>query len=558
MGSVNNRPVPCPINPEDILETHCDAFFALDANLAIQYANSKALTLWGFMPGDCIGRSVSEVFPEPARTTLNRTIQNVLRDGGGRTIEIIWPGRDSLFEFNIHVTRSGLLIYFRPAHGTAGAEPPEQWEALNWPETRPGIGVWDIDLKTQIVRGTDQFFRIMGLPPVKNGVSLETMRQLRVPEDHQRLVGDYERAIASGEDFFESEYRIVRPDDGQIRWIFGRGRVVRDASGAPARYSGVDIDVTEKKIADTALRISEERFSQVFEQSPLGKAMASADFRIGTVNPALCQMLGRDPDELIGRTLTDFVHPDDLETCVANGHALVDGRVAQIQSEIPVRGAFQSERARRCGSAQRSDRSATSMAPCCISSPFCRISMRIWRIVQALRDGEERLRKLNDTLGQQAEERARQLASSRAQLQAFFDNSPDWLTLVKGTPDGSFTFVDINPTSETAYGLAARSGNRTHGRNKFLGRRAQQFPLHYFRECARTGTTQRYNVSRTMAGRTSTIDVMFVPHPGAGSRRKSVCNHNGPRYDRTRGDRSPVAAGTKDGGGGSPDGRNRA
>ena len=54
---------------------------------------------------------------------------------------------------------------------------------------------------------------------------------------------------------------------------------------------------------------------------------------------------------------------------------------------------------------------------------------------------------MNERLEQQAEERA-------AQLQAFFVNSPDWLTLQRATPDGRIVYADINPTSEAAYGLA--------------------------------------------------------------------------------------------------------
>jgi two-component sensor histidine kinase len=56
----------------------------------------------------------------------------------------------------------------------------------------------------------------------------------------------FEDALQSGNDHYEMEYRIFRPEGG-LRWIFGRGRVVRDARGAPVRYSGVDIDITERK-----------------------------------------------------------------------------------------------------------------------------------------------------------------------------------------------------------------------------------------------------------------------------------------------------------------------
>src|SRR5258708_39296934 len=123
-------------------------------------------------------------------------------------------------------------------------------------------------------------------------------------------------------------------------------------------------------------------------------------------------------------------------------------------------------------------------------------------IVANVRDSEERVRTLNVTVGQQAEDRARHLATSRAQRQAFFDNSPDWLTLVQGSPEGRFTFVDINPTSELAYGLPrAQVIGRTI--EEILGHEQAQTPLHYFRECARTGAPQRYVASRSMAGRTT-------------------------------------------------------
>ena len=416
--------------------------------------------------------------------------------GRGRHLLSIWP-------------RSGILIWFRETSDNplVPAEGDEPHVALDLAESSSGIGVWDVDLKTQTVRGTEQFFRIVGLPPTTHAVSMETMRDLRLPEDRTRVTHDYERALANGEDFFESEYRIRRPD-GQVRWIFGRGRVVRDATGMPFRYSGVDIDVTEKKATEAALRESEVRFSRVFEQSPLGKAMAGPDFRLRTVNPAMCKMLGYDAEELVGRPFTDFVHPDDLEGCVMAGRALVEGRLAQVHLE---------ERFVRKGGAPLWVR--VTVGPIHDGDGKLVHTLAILqdidehkRIVQALRDSEERLRTLNETLEQQAEQRARQLASSRAQLQAFFDNSPDWLTLIRGSPDGEFTFVDINPTSEAAYGLPREQviGRKVED---ILGVEPAQTPLHYFRECLRTGETQRYFASRTMAGRTRKIDVMAVLVP---------------------------------------------
>ncbi|HET7882894.1 MAG TPA: ATP-binding protein, partial [Acetobacteraceae bacterium] len=120
---------------------------------------------------------------------------------------------------------------------------------------------------------------------------------------------------------------------------------------------------------------------------------------------------------------------------------------------------------------------------------------------------------LNESLGQQADHRAVQLASSRAQLQTFFVNSRDWLTFQRALPDGRIVYADINPACEAAYGLAR---DQVIGRTpeEILGAEPAQVPMHHLRECLRTGQPQRYIARRTMAGHTTIVDVMFVPVPG--------------------------------------------
>ncbi|HEX2197099.1 MAG TPA: ATP-binding protein [Burkholderiales bacterium] len=139
---------------------------------------------------------------------------------------------------------------------------------LTLAEQSAGIGVWDVDLKSGMARGTPQFFRIMGLEPTDQRVAMERLRGLRHPEDRERVVAGFRQALESGSDTYEMEYRIVRPD-GQLRWIFGRGRVVRDARGTPVRYSGVDIDITERKETAAALAAAKaalERVNQELEE----------------------------------------------------------------------------------------------------------------------------------------------------------------------------------------------------------------------------------------------------------------------------------------------------
>ncbi|HVC50451.1 MAG TPA: response regulator [Stellaceae bacterium] len=130
----------------------------------------------------------------------------------------------------------------------------------------------------------------------------------------------------------------------------------------------------------------------------------------------------------------------------------------------------------------------------------------------ALQESEQRLREVNRKLQQRAERRVQQLGASRAQMQAIFDNTPDWLTLFRATADGRFIYEDLNHATERAYGLDYDQ-IVGHPLEDILGVEQAQLPLRLMRACIETGENQRYTARRTLAGVTRAIDVMFVRVP---------------------------------------------
>ena len=72
-------------------------------------------------------------------------------------------------------------------------------------------------------------------------------------------------------------------------------------------------DVSERKLAEEALRQSEERFRSAFEQGPIGVTLMGMDRRMIMVNSALCRMLGYSEEELTGMTPLDITYPDDKD-----------------------------------------------------------------------------------------------------------------------------------------------------------------------------------------------------------------------------------------------------
>jgi diguanylate cyclase (GGDEF)-like protein/PAS domain S-box-containing protein len=120
-----------------------------------------------------------------------------------------------------------------------------------------------------IVHISDRFVDQVGLPPGTRELSHAQWMQVVHPGDRDRLQREIDRCLAQA-DVFQCEFRIVRPSDGEVRWISSRTKMERDESGQAVRSIGAHLDITERKLADEALRESEERFRLAAEAAGLG------------------------------------------------------------------------------------------------------------------------------------------------------------------------------------------------------------------------------------------------------------------------------------------------
>jgi PAS domain S-box-containing protein len=135
----------------------------------------------------------------------------------------------------------------------------------------------------------------------------------RIHEDDREWAVNYcaERTRCGEEHVFE--YRFLKRD-GSIAWI--RDTVsVETSGGCPVKLRGFMIDITERKLAEEALRRSEEQYRILIENSPIGiyRTTAGADGSYLAANPALLRMLGIDSFEEL-RQLTPaqrYVNPSE-------------------------------------------------------------------------------------------------------------------------------------------------------------------------------------------------------------------------------------------------------
>jgi two-component system, sensor histidine kinase and response regulator len=185
-------------------------------------------------------------------------------------------------------------------------------------------GIWDWDVRSGLIVWDEKMYELYGIP--KNlQVDYQMWADAVVPQDLPEAAATLQRVIASKSQG-SAEFRITLPD-GSLRYILAAEGVVLDDAGQVARVIGVNIDVTERKEGEEALRLSEERFSSAFKYAAIGMALVSLEGGFLKVNQALCNSIGYTEAELSEKTFQELTHPDDVEANTAKMRQMLDGEI---------------------------------------------------------------------------------------------------------------------------------------------------------------------------------------------------------------------------------------
>ncbi|RAK51419.1 hybrid sensor histidine kinase/response regulator [Phenylobacterium deserti] len=173
-----------------------------------------------------------------------------------------------------------------------------------------GVGLWDWDFASNVRRWSTVVYRNFGIPP-GDPPGLDTLLAAIHPDDRESFYRAQENARTQGH-LEPVEYRVVHPD-GSTRWLLTRGEVLRDGAGKPVRALGVNIDVTERRLAFEQMLQSEARFRVLADSAPILMWVSRTDGRREFANRAYVDFLRVDYEAAIAFDWRTVLHPDDLD-----------------------------------------------------------------------------------------------------------------------------------------------------------------------------------------------------------------------------------------------------
>jgi PAS domain S-box-containing protein len=200
------------------------------------------------------------------------------------------------------------------------------------------MGYLDWNLVTNELVWSPETYRLFGYEPGGAFKPTAEATAAMVPAEDSAYVNERLEAALAGTAPYDIEHRMVRPD-GEIIHVHALAEVTRDERGRPLRILGTVIDVTERKRAEDALRISEER-----RQLALEAASASTwdwDIRTGKIDAERRRYgaLGLDPDgpQLTFEAWKERLHPDDREAIEETIRAALEGQTSDYRAEVRTR-----------------------------------------------------------------------------------------------------------------------------------------------------------------------------------------------------------------------------
>jgi PAS domain S-box-containing protein len=165
------------------------------------------------------------------------------------------------------------------------------------------LGPWEYDVASDTFTFNDHFYKVFRTTVEREGgytmTSAQYARRFVHADDMLQVGIETRKAIETTDPNFSRniEHRIIYAD-GKTGYINVHFFIIKDAQGRTVKTYGVNQDITERKQIQESLRVSEQRYHNLFDQANEGLILLSKDGKLAEVNKSFAEMHGYTVDEM--------------------------------------------------------------------------------------------------------------------------------------------------------------------------------------------------------------------------------------------------------------------
>lgn len=195
------------------------------------------------------------------------------------------------------------------------------------------IGGWQIDLTSQLLTwttGTRDIHEVDGdyIPNLDAALNF-----YKKGESRDRIHSLFKAAVENGIPY-KAELQLVTAK-GKLIWVrvFGKPEF---KNGNCVKIHGAIQNIDRKKKSELELKLSKDKFQQIYSKSSIGIILVGPNSKILNVNPAALAIFGfkeSDLEEVLNLTFRDVIHPEDLETANSYRERLLSGEITNYKME---------------------------------------------------------------------------------------------------------------------------------------------------------------------------------------------------------------------------------
>jgi PAS domain S-box-containing protein len=189
------------------------------------------------------------------------------------------------------------------------------------------VGMWEWDPADKTSHLSPELYRIFGTVAADPD-HVQRWASRVYPADWEKVQQGMKEGAETGN--MEFEYRYQNPETG-LRWLYCKGAMLRDGS----RMFGVVIDITSAKMAEDALRRSEEHYRAIVETTPECVKVVDCNGTLLHMNSAGLNMIGAESaDAIIGKNVYDLIAPADRERFCEFNERICRGEKGSLEFDL--------------------------------------------------------------------------------------------------------------------------------------------------------------------------------------------------------------------------------